>query len=300
MTTSTITPKPELINDTISQVKVRTVEKVAIIGSGIAGYSASHPVCANHISPLMLTGVVVGGHLTKPKSLKFWPGAQPNMLSTELATSLNEQALRLGVRFLYDSVQSIDFNVQPYTIVTSQGKVIFAETIIIATGLEPKTLNLPNESELLDRNVFTSAASIKTPHKDAAVIGNDESAVEEALTLSTTIPQVTLLCSSPQLTCPPSQLLTLTKTANIRMEYNVKVTSYLTDKTDNGLVLRGVTYEQSSKTISLDVTAIVLAQGSKPKVDLFPDSAKTTSGFIKTSFDDPSLKGIFPAGSIVE
>ncbi len=47
-------------------------------------------------------------------------------------------------------------------------------------------------------------------------------------------------------------------------------------------------------------TVAVLALGFEPKVDLLPPSAKTAEGFVKTSFDDPNLKGIFAAGSIVE
>ncbi|MFP3038978.1 MAG: hypothetical protein ACKEQK_00480, partial [Candidatus Hodgkinia cicadicola] len=77
--------------------------------------------------------------------------------------------------------------------------------------------------------------------------------------------------------------------------------SHKLTKSDGGLLLKGLSITRTNnETFTLNITLVVLALGSEPNTKLFPDSAKTTSGFIKTSFDDPSLKGIFPAGSIVE
>ncbi len=138
---------------------------------------------------------------------------------------------------MYDSVQSIDITSQPYTITTKLGVPIIASAVIVATGLTPKTLNLSGEASLLGRSVFTSAASINGPHKDAAVVGNDSLAINEALALSAMVSQVTLVCTAPQLCCPPHVANKLLQTPNIHVECNVTVFAYITDESDGGPLL---------------------------------------------------------------
>ncbi len=138
---------------------------------------------------------------------------------------------------MYDSVQSIDTTVYPYIITTKSGSLLSASAVIVAIGLTSKTLNLSGEASLLGRSVFTSAASINGPHKDAAIVGTDSFAVAEALALSKMVSQVTLICSAPQLACPPSLVSQLSQVTNIRVECNVTVSAYLTDEFDGGLLL---------------------------------------------------------------
>ncbi|MGP1922796.1 MAG: FAD-dependent oxidoreductase [Candidatus Hodgkinia cicadicola] len=282
-------PKPEAL-----------IEKLVIIGSGLAGYSALISACSEQTLPLLITGPTLGGSLVSSESLEYWPGAAPNAKSSALATSLHAQSARLGAKFMFDSVKSINTTVQPYIIETKLNGPITTSAIIVATGLTPKTLNLKDEVSLLGRSVFTSAASINGPHKDAAVVGNDSLAISEALTLSTMVSQVTLVCTAPQLSCPPAFAHKLLQTTNVRVEHNVTVYAYVTDESDGGPLLWGLALKRSDGMFIINATAAVLALGSEPKVDLLPPEAKTASGFIKANITELNSKGLFAAGSIVE
>ncbi|MGP1914553.1 MAG: NAD(P)/FAD-dependent oxidoreductase, partial [Candidatus Hodgkinia cicadicola] len=275
-------------------------ERLAILGSGLAGYSAATAACSLNTPPLLITGPTLGGTLAAPGNIDFWPGAAPNAKSSELATALHAQAARLGTKFMFDSVQSIDTSVYPYIISTKQGGLLSASAIIVATGLTPKTLNLPGEADLLGRSVFTSAASINGPHKDAAIVGNDSYAVAEALALSKMVSQVTLVCNAPQLSAPPSLVAQLSQTTNVRVECNAEVFEYITEDSDGGPLLWGLAVKRSNGMFVTDASVTVLALGFEPKVDLLPSEAKTADGFIKANIDVPNLKGIFAAGTIVE
>ncbi|MGP1917751.1 MAG: FAD-dependent oxidoreductase, partial [Candidatus Hodgkinia cicadicola] len=250
--------------------------------------------------PLMITGPTLGGALASQGNIDLWPGAAADAKSSDFAAALHAQAARLGTQFMHDSVVSIDTTTQPYNISTKSGGLLSASAIIIATGLSPKTLNLPGEASLLGRSLFLSAASINGPHKDAALVGNDCAAITEALALSTMVSQLTLVCGAPQLSCPPSVALKLSQTPNIRVECNAEVSSYATDESDGGPLLRGLNLKRANEVFTINVTVVVLALGSEPKVDLLPPEAKTTEGYVKTTFDNPNLKGIFAAGSIAE
>ncbi|MGP1916348.1 MAG: NAD(P)/FAD-dependent oxidoreductase [Candidatus Hodgkinia cicadicola] len=275
-------------------------EKLVILGSGLAGTSAAVAACSLNTLPLLITGPILGGALASPGNIDFWPGAALNAKSSDLAAALHAQAARLGTKFMFDSVQSIDTTSYPYTISTKLGGLLSASAIIVATGLTPKTLNLKDEVSLLGRSIFTSAATINGPHKDAAVVGDNCAAANEALTLSTMVSQVTLVCGASQLICPPSLVTKLSQTANIRVEYNALVSSYSTDESDGGLLLWGLTLKRSDEVFTINATVTVLALGFEPKVDLLPPEAKTVEGFIKADLTHLNLKGLFAAGSIVE
>ncbi|MGP1914758.1 MAG: FAD-dependent oxidoreductase [Candidatus Hodgkinia cicadicola] len=275
-------------------------EKLVILGSGLAGDSAAIESCSKDTMPLLITGPTLGGTLASPGTIEYWPGAAPNAKSSDLAAALHAQAARLGTKFIHDSVLSIDTTSYPYLIKTKLSGLLFASAIIVATGLTPKTLNLKGEASLLGRSVFTSAATINGSHKDAIVVGNDCAAINEALVLSEMVSQVTLVCGAPQLSCPPSLVNKLSQASNIRLECNALASSYVTDESDGGLLLRGLTFKRSDGTFTINATVIVLALGSEPKVDLLPPEAKTVDGFIKAILPYPNLKGIFAAGTIVE
>ncbi|MGP1926419.1 MAG: FAD-dependent oxidoreductase, partial [Candidatus Hodgkinia cicadicola] len=301
-------PPPLEVKSETSQTKTEVptsnqkppAEMLVIFGSGLAGYSAALAAHSSNTTPLLITGPTLGGTLATPGTIDYWPGAAPNAKSSDLAEALHAQAARLGTKFMYDSVQSIDTTCYPYSITTKKGGLLFASAIIVATGLSPKTLNLKDEVSLLGRSVFTSAASINGPHKDAAIVGNDAYAVAEALTLSKMVSQVTLVCNAPQLSGPPVLISQLSQTTNIHVECNAQVIAYITEESDGGPLLWALALKRSNELFLIDATVTVLALGFEPKVDLLPSEAKTAEGFIKANLDIPNLKGIFAAGSIVE
>ncbi|MGP1916351.1 MAG: NAD(P)/FAD-dependent oxidoreductase, partial [Candidatus Hodgkinia cicadicola] len=293
-------PTVEVSKSVVPPVPQPSFERLVVLGSGLAGCSAAVGVCSHGTPPLLITGPILGGTLASPGNIDFWPGAAPDAKSSDLAAALHAQAVRLGTKFMFDSVQSIDTNVYPYIITTKQGGLLSASAIIVATGLTPKTLNLKDEVSLLGRSIFTSAATINGPHKHAAVVGDNCAAVNEALALSTIASHVTLICGALQFSCPPSLVLKLSQTSNIRVEFNASVSSYATEVSDGGPLLRGLTIKRSNETFTIIASIAVLALGSEPKVDLLPSEAKTAEGFIKQNFTSSNLKGIFAAGSIVE
>ncbi|MGP1912189.1 MAG: NAD(P)/FAD-dependent oxidoreductase, partial [Candidatus Hodgkinia cicadicola] len=124
-------------------VDFRRSERLVVVGSGLSAYSASLYATSAATPPLMITGPTLGGALASQGNLDHWPGAAADAKSSDFAAALHVQAARLGTQFMYDSVVSIDTTTQPYNISTKSGGLLSASAIIIATGLSPKTLNLP-------------------------------------------------------------------------------------------------------------------------------------------------------------
>ncbi|MFP3037636.1 MAG: NAD(P)/FAD-dependent oxidoreductase, partial [Candidatus Hodgkinia cicadicola] len=218
------------------QLAERMAKRMVIIGSGLAGYSAAIAACA-YTTPILITGDAFGGSLANAKPLEYWPGAVQGAKYSDLAASLHDQAARLGVKLIHDAAVSIDTSAKPYVVSLKCKETIEADAIIVATGLTPKTLGLSEESDLIGRSVFTSSAVMVGPHKDVAVVGDGERAVDEALALSKMAAQVTIVCNANKLSCSSHTLTRLAQTANITVEYETSVIAYVTDDSEGGPLL---------------------------------------------------------------
>src|ERR1700704_6102794 len=128
------------------------MEKVVIIGTGCAGLTAALYTALANLQPLVFTGLQPGGLLTTTSIVENYPGFPEGIDGYELMTRLQKQAERFGARVQFGTVEAVDFARRPF-ILTVDGEVIRAETVIIASGAGHKHLDVPGETELEKKGV---------------------------------------------------------------------------------------------------------------------------------------------------
>src|SRR5580693_633385 len=163
------------------------MEKVVIIGSGPAGWTAALYAARAQLAPLVLTGQQPGGLLTTTSIVENFPGFPEGVDGYELMTRLQKQAERFGAETTFGTVEKVDFAKTPFEL-TVDGEVLKAETVIIATGASHKHLHVPGE-ELLETKGVTYCATCDGAlpifrQKPLVVVGGGDSACEEALYLT--------------------------------------------------------------------------------------------------------------------
>ena len=101
-------------------------------------------------------------------------------------TEMQEQAENVGARVIYDIVTNLDTSSRPFRLTFDSGKVMSADTVILATGAQARWLGLKSESAFNGRGVSACATCDGFFYKgrDVAVVGGGNTAVEEALYLS--------------------------------------------------------------------------------------------------------------------
>ena len=159
------------------------MEKVVIIGSGPAGWTAALYTARAQLAPLVLTGQQPGGLLTTTSIVENFPGFPEGVDGYELMTRMQKQAERFGAKTSFGVVESIDFSQRPFTL-TVDGEKLQAESIIIATGASHKHLGVPGEHELETKGTtYCATCDGALPvfrNQPLVVVGGGDSACEEA------------------------------------------------------------------------------------------------------------------------
>jgi thioredoxin reductase (NADPH) len=163
------------------------MEKIVIIGSGCAGWTAALYTARANLQPLVLTGRQPGGLLTTTSIVENFPGFPEGVDGYELMTRMQKQAERFGAQANFGTVETVDFSKRPFTL-TVDGEKVEALAVIIATGASHKHLGAPGE-DLLETKGVTYCATCDGAlpvfrNQPLVVVGGGDSACEEALYLT--------------------------------------------------------------------------------------------------------------------
>ena len=172
----------------------RTV-RVAVIGSGPAGYTAAIYAARALLKPVLISGMEPGGQLTITTDVENYPGFADVIQGPWLMEQMRAQAEHVGTEMVGDLVVDCDLSSRPFRLRLDSGAELLAETVIVATGAQAKWLGL--ESEQRHRGFGVSACATCDGFfyrgKRVAVVGGGNTAVEEALFLTTFAERVTLI-----------------------------------------------------------------------------------------------------------
>ena len=127
-------------------------ERLMIMGAGPAGLAAALYAARADLTPLVLTGIQLGGQASLTHTIENYPGFPDGVGGSELGDLFQKQAERFGARLEFDTVEKVDLTQRPF-ILESYGKIYQTDSLIIATGANPNLLNLPGEKELTGKGV---------------------------------------------------------------------------------------------------------------------------------------------------
>ena len=175
--------------------KEHIVTNVLIIGSGPAGYTAAIYAARANLSPVLVTGMEMGGQLTITTDVENYPGFAEPIQGPWLMEQMKAQAEHVGTKLITDLIVDVDFSKRPFTAIGDSGTTYTAETVIICTGAKARWLGIESEPKYRGYGVSTCATcdGFFYRGKEVAVVGGGNSAVEEALFLTQFASKVTLI-----------------------------------------------------------------------------------------------------------
>ncbi|MEK7659002.1 MAG: FAD-dependent oxidoreductase [Patescibacteria group bacterium] len=206
---------------------------IIIIGAGPAGTAAGIYAARQGLNFLIITKDIGGQIGKKAVDIENYPGFN-KISGSDLVKIFEEQLKKNQVKIILGEVLKISAKGQPasggenpkiFEISTATGKKFEALSVIIATGADPRMLEVPGEKEFIGKGV-SYCALCDGPifkNKTVAVIGGGNSGFETALFLSNYIKKIYILEAGPEIKADKENQDLILKTGKVEIIKNAKV-----------------------------------------------------------------------------
>ncbi len=306
-----------------------SIEKVVIVGSGPAGWTAALYASRANLNPLVFPGraassdVLPGGQLMLTTDVENYPGFPEGITGPDMMDLFFKQALRFGTRIVADkgiatesevglygqfqNAANLDLSSSPFTITGDNDFECKAHSVIIATGAKANWMGIENELRLAKSGGGVSACAVcdgalpAFRDKPLAVVGGGDSAVEEATYLSKFGSKVYMIHRRDELRASKIMAQRAIDNDKIEILWNKTLIDVLGDDHITAAKLKDtVTGEEST----LDLSGLFLAIGHTPATEFLNGQLDLDAKkYIKLA--DPyrsttNIDGVFAAGDCVD
>ena len=269
-----------------------------ILGSGPAGLTAA--LYGQRLGlNVIVFGDIPGGSTYMIQHLANFPGFLEEISGTQFGTMTFQQAQREGAFFTMTRLQTLGHDNTTFVGLDVDGHQFVAPCAIAATGRIPKRLAVANDGikgvhfcSICDGPLYRGQNAV------LAVVGNDNTAGQHAVSLARIAEKVLLISSSDKLTMDAAHQKLIEKQNNIEQLLNTEVKAYR-----GADVIEGVAVSSGAgKDKELAVDGIFLAIGWRPNTKMLDLKVeKTSAGYLKADQKlMTSFPGLFTAGDVRE
>ena len=268
---------------------------IIIIGAGPAGLTSAIYALRANKKVLVLESNMVGGQIVNTLDIENYP-CNPHISGFDFSNNLKKQAEELGAEIKFEKVDSVEDG-ELKKVKTSVGEYT-AKAIIIASGLENKTLNLPNENELVGKGVSFCATCDGNffRGKTVAVVGGGNTALEDTLYLSNIVEKVYLIHRRNEFRGDEKTVNLIKNKENVEFVLESNISSVNGTNTLESIDV----VNNNGETRNLSISGLFIAIGKKPNIEYLNGLINTDeSGFILSNEScKTNVEGIFVAGDI--
>lgn len=292
-------------------------EKVIIIGSGPASWTAAIYAARANLNPLVyegaltednrLRGTLPLGQLNLTTEVENFPGFPEGILGPELMVRMRQQAERYGTRIVTEDVVSIDLKKQPFSLTDSAGQTVVTHSLIIATGASANYLGLPSEERF--KNYGVSACAVcdgalpRFRNQPLIVVGGGDSAAEEGSYLTKFASAIYLVHRRDELRASKVMAERILGNPKVKPVWNSVVEEVLGDE-QKGMTGVRVKHLKTGETRTIDAPGMFVAIGHTPNTKFLSGQVETDSkGFLVLKEPQrtvTSVEGVFAAGDVAD
>jgi thioredoxin reductase (NADPH) len=288
---------------TIAGVKVSVAERgvtdVGIIGGGGAGVTAAIYAIRQGLKTVLLERENIGGQLFEASTVDNYPGLY-GTLGPEIAQVFNSHLTELDADIVYDEATDVTKKDDIFEVKLKSGEILRSKTVIIASGMKHRKLEVPNEEKLQGKGVSYCATCDGDLFrgKKTAVIGGGSTAVSYALYLSYISEKTFLIHRRSEFKAENILLEQLKARPNITILVPYVVTEIIGESAVNKLRVKNTLSGQEN---TIDIDGIFVSVGHLPNISYLKSLQPEFSegGFIKVDTRmRTNVEGMLAAGDI--
>ena len=281
-------------------------QKLLILGSGPAGYSAAVYAARANLKPVLITGIAQGGQLMTTTDVDNWPADADGVQGPELMERFQKHAERFNTEIIFDHIHTTHLAEKPIRLVGDNGEYT-CDALIIATGASAQYLGLPSEEKFSGKGVSACATcdGFFYRNQEVAVVGGGNTAVEEALYLANIASKVTLVHRRDKFKAEAilvDKMMARVAEGKIELQTFNTLDEVLGDNSGvTGMRIKDV---NSGATKDIALQGVFIAIGHKPNTDIFAGQLEMEGGYIVTqagrggNATATSQPGVFAAGDV--
>ncbi|MFJ6023284.1 thioredoxin-disulfide reductase [Brevundimonas sp. NPDC092305] len=285
----------------------RTV-RVAIIGSGPAGWTAAIYAARALLNPVVIAGLQPGGQLTITTDVENYPGFADVIQGPWLMDQMRAQAEHVGTEIIEDIVVKADLSQRPFRLTLDSGTEMLAETVIISTGAQAKWLGLESEAKYQGFGVSACATcdGFFYRGKDVIVVGGGNTAVEEALFLTNFASKVTVVHRRDEFRAERILQDRLFAHPKVEVVWDNAIDEILGETNSfGGVNVTGARLMnvKTGETREIAADGVFIAIGHAPSSELFAGQLETKQGgylVVKPGTAATAIEGVWAAGDVTD
>ncbi len=271
--------------------------KVAIIGTGPAGYTAALYTARAQLAPTVFAGLEAGGQLMYTTDVENFPGFENGIQGPQLMMTMSNKAQRFGAEIEYAFVSAVDFSQRPFKLwtqtpdagfdvykkgspeevatamaqVQQQEPTMTADTVILATGATSIMLGIPGEDTFFAKGVSTCAVCDAAFYKDKVtfVVGGGDSAMEDALALAKFAKSVTVVHRRDSFRASKIMQDRVLNHDKIKVLWNSEVTEVVGKESVSSLKIKTTDASGKENVAEYSADGLFIAIGHRPMTKVF-------------------------------
>ncbi len=274
-----------------------------IVGGGAAGLTAAQYGARANLRTLVVEQTANGGQCLLIEGLENYPGFPDPIGGLEFTNRFEEQAKRFGAEFLVSGVQSIEKEGSVFRVQTGEGELT-THAVVLATGAQHRTLDVPGEERLSGKGV-SYCATCDGPFfrgKKMIVVGGGDAAFDEAQFLSNLSEEIVLVHRRDGFRAQKALIERVDKNPNIELRTNTVIKEIHGESTMMGMEkVSGVTFQRTDtgEEYAEDTAAVFVFIGSIPQTQLAAGTEKDEAGYIITNERmETSIPGLYAVGDV--
>ena len=282
---------------TINTQAKQTHYDVIIIGAGPGGLSSALYTSRSNLTTLVIEKGLVGGELNNTDKIENYLGFK-TIKGYELAEQMQESAFQFGAELLQGEVvqySEVD-NIKQVTL--SNGDVLTAKAIILATGSRNRELGIPTEQDYKGRGISYCALcdGFFYTGEDIIVVGGGDSAIEEGLYLTEFAEKVTIVHRREEFRAQPMLLEQAKQHPKINFIVNTEVDYF---RGVNGVEQVRLKNTVTGEEQTLSVSGAFIYVGKEPQTNYVPNYLLTDDEWVYTNLDTSTKSnGVYAVGDV--
>jgi thioredoxin reductase (NADPH) len=266
------------------------VHDLVVVGAGPAGLATAVYAASEGLDTLVIEAVAPGGQAGTSSKIENYLGFPTGISGEALAGRAQVQAQKFGARLaVARAASALECETQPYRLRLTDGSIVSARAVVIATGARYRTLEVANYERFEGQGIHYAATAMEAQlctNEPAIVVGGGNSAGQAAVFLSRSASHVHVLVRGHGLAATMSDYLIqrIDAAPNISLHAHSEITALAGDKS-----LREVTWTHriSGESTSIGSRNVFVMIGAAPNTAWLNGClALDPSGFIRTGLDD--------------